>query len=46
MTAQKIDDYCLTLKEYASGTKMPYTFIVEDPSGNSFVQNPSAPTAD
>lgn len=26
--------------------KMPFTFIVEDPSGNSFVQNPSAPTRD
>jgi zinc finger protein len=25
---------------------MPFTFIVEDPSGNSFVENPSAPTAD
>lgn len=25
---------------------MPFTFILEDPSGNSFVQNPSAPTAD
>lgn len=25
---------------------MPFTFIIEDPSGNSFVQNPSAPTAD
>jgi len=25
---------------------MPFTFIVEDPSGNSFVQNPSAPTRD
>lgn len=46
MTAQKIDDYCQTLKEYASGKKMPFTFIVDDPSGNSFVQNPSAPTAD
>ena len=25
---------------------MPFTFIVEDPSGNSFIENPSAPTAD
>lgn len=36
-TAQKIDDYCETLKAYADGDKMPFTFIVEDPSGNSFV---------
>ena len=25
---------------------MPFKFIIEDPSGNSFVENPSAPTAD
>lgn len=25
---------------------MPFTFIIEDPSGNSHVQNPSAPTRD
>jgi len=46
ITAQKIDDYCKTLQEYSTGKKLPFTFIVEDPSGNSFVQNPSAPTAD
>ena len=34
------------MEEYADGGRMPFTFIVEDPSGNSFVQNPSAPTAD
>jgi hypothetical protein len=45
-TAKKIDEYCTTLEAYASGDKMPFTFIVEDPSGNSFVENPSAPTAD
>ena len=45
-TAKKIDEYCEQLAAYADGDKMPFTFIVEDPSGNSFVQNPSAPTAD
>jgi len=45
-TAERIDEYCNTLKEYANGNKMPFTFIVEDPSGNSYVQNPSAPTRD
>lgn len=45
-TAKKIDEYCETLKEYASGKRLPFKFIVEDPSGNSYVQNPSAPTAD
>jgi zinc finger protein len=45
-TARKIDEYCETLKEYAQGKRYPFKFIVEDPSGNSYVQNPSAPTAD
>ena len=45
-TAKKIDDYCSTLEEYANGNKMPFTFIIEDPSGNSYVQNPAAPTPD
>lgn len=34
------------MERYASMQEMPFTFIIEDPSGNSFVQNPSAPTAD
>ena len=46
ITAQKIDEYCDQLRDYADGKKMPFTFILEDPSGNSFVQNPSFPTAD
>ena len=46
ITAEKIDEYCKKLERYASMQEMPFTFIVEDPSGNSFVQNPSAPTAD
>ena len=46
ITARKIDEYCDSLREFAQGNKMPFTFILEDPSGNSFVQNPSAPTAD
>jgi len=45
-TAQKIDEYCEKLKKFAQGEIMPFTFIVEDVSGNSFVENPSAPTAD
>jgi len=34
------------LTDYADGKIRPFKFIIEDPSGNSFVQNPSAPTAD
>lgn len=46
ITAEKIDEYCVKLERFANMEEMPFTFIVEDPSGNSFVQNPSAPTAD
>ena len=45
-TADKIDEYCKKLKDYADGKIRPFTFIVDDPSGNSAVENPSAPTAD
>ena len=46
ITAGKIDEYCKKLEGFANMETLPFTFIVEDPSGNSFVQNPSAPTAD
>ena len=45
-TARQIDEYCEKLKKYASGDVLPFTFIVKDPSGNSYIQNPAAPTAD
>jgi zinc finger protein len=34
------------LQEYIDGKRFPFTFIVEDPSGNSYVQNPNAPSKD
>lgn len=46
VTADKIDEYCDKLKKYAEGEVLPFTFILEDPSGNSYIQNPAAPTAD
>ena len=36
-TAKKIDDYILKIQEYIDGRKYPFTFILEDPSGNSFI---------
>ena len=45
-TAKKIDEYCELLKKFGSGEKMPFTFILEDPSGNSYISNPAAPTPD
>lgn len=36
-TATKIDEYIAVLKDYRDMKRMPFHFIVEDPSGNSFV---------
>ena len=46
ITADKIDEYCKKLEKYRLGECMPFTFIIEDPSGNSFIENPQAPTPD
>lgn len=45
-TAAKIDEYIQKLQEYIDGKRFPFTLILEDPSGNSFVQNPNAPNKD
>ena len=45
ITAAKLDEFIAKLTEYKDG-KHKFTFIVTDPSGNSFVQNPKAPAAD
>ncbi len=34
------------MKEMREGRNLPFTFEVNDPSGNSFVQNPNAPNPD
>ncbi|XP_002165109.1 zinc finger protein ZPR1 isoform X1 [Hydra vulgaris] len=43
--AKKIDEVINKLNEYKTGD-IPFTLIVEDISGNSFVENPYAPDAD
>lgn len=46
VTAGKIDEYIKKLETFRSGDAMPFTFILEDPSGNSYIENPAAPTVD
>jgi len=41
----KIDEFISRLESCSRG-EMPFTFIVEDPAGNSFIENPSAPLPD
>jgi len=43
--AGKIDEIITTLKEYQTGD-IPFTLVLSDPSGNSFIQNPHFPAAD
>ncbi|PON74173.1 Zinc finger, ZPR1-type [Trema orientale] len=44
-TAEAIDQFLLKLKACATGVS-PFTFILDDPAGNSFIENPFAPSHD
>ncbi|XP_048323309.2 uncharacterized protein LOC107415666 isoform X1 [Ziziphus jujuba] len=44
-TAEAIDRFLLKLKACAKGDS-PFTFILDDPAGNSFIENPCAPSHD
>ncbi|XP_057300866.1 zinc finger protein ZPR1-like [Hydractinia symbiolongicarpus] len=43
--AEKIDKIIEKLEKYKTG-EFPFTFILEDTSGNSFIENPCAPLQD
>lgn len=45
-TAMKIDEFIEKLERMCEGKEMPYHFHIDDPSGNSYVQNPHAPARD
>ena len=40
---EQIEAFCKRLDDLASGAALPFTMIVDDPSGNSFVENPYLP---
>ncbi|XP_022733369.1 zinc finger protein ZPR1-like [Durio zibethinus] len=44
-TAEAIDQFLLKLRACATG-ESPFTFILDDPAGNSFIENPFAPSPD
>ncbi|KAI3455837.1 hypothetical protein Pfo_012500 [Paulownia fortunei] len=44
-TAEAIDEFLIKLRACASG-ESHFTFILDDPSGNSFIENPFAPSPD
>jgi zinc finger protein len=44
--AAKLDEFIAKLQDYADAKVLPFTFLLIDPSGNSFIQNPNAPKVD
>ncbi|KAG9131744.1 hypothetical protein Leryth_009468 [Lithospermum erythrorhizon] len=44
-TAESIDQFLVKLKACATGD-LSFTFILDDPAGNSFIENPFAPAPD
>ncbi|XP_058302560.1 zinc finger protein ZPR1 isoform X1 [Hylobates moloch] len=44
-TAERIDEFIVKLKKLKQ-VASPFTLIIDDPSGNSFVENPHAPQKD
>ncbi len=41
--AAQIDIFIKKLTDFKDGLHIPFTFIIDDPSGNSFIKNPLAP---
>eukprot|EP01100_Stratorugosa_tubuloviscum_P006192 TRINITY_DN2684_c0_g1_i1.p1 TRINITY_DN2684_c0_g1~~TRINITY_DN2684_c0_g1_i1.p1 ORF type:complete len:480 (+),score=213.59 TRINITY_DN2684_c0_g1_i1:115-1554(+) len=46
VTAAKVDAFCEQLQSLIDAANFPFTLIVDDPSGNSFIQNLKAPLSD
>lgn len=44
-TAEAIDEFLVKLRACAAGNSS-FTFVLDDPSGNSFIENPFAPSPD
>lgn len=42
----KIQDFLVKLEDLKNGNRLPFTVIIDDPSGNSFIKNPLAPKLD
>ena len=40
---EQVEAFCQHIDKLSAGEELPFTFIVDDPSGNSFVENPYLP---
>ncbi|KAG1707335.1 hypothetical protein DVH05_026527 [Phytophthora capsici] len=45
-TTEKIDEFIAKLAMMSTGITLPFTVVLDDPSGNSHIENPHAPAAD
>lgn len=45
-SAAAVDTFIQRLRDAADGATLPFTFVMDDPTGNSFVENPVAPKPD
>ncbi|CBK24796.2 uncharacterized protein [Blastocystis hominis] len=43
---EQVEAFCQRIDKLSTGEELPFTFIVDDPSGNSFVENPYLPKKD
>ena len=43
---QGLTDFIMKLSKCISGEDLPFTFVLDDPAGNSHIENPTAPAAD
>ena len=43
---EKLELFIAKTLQYARGDILPFTVLLDDPSGNSYIQNPYAPTSD
>ncbi|KAF4323261.1 hypothetical protein BBO99_00001528 [Phytophthora kernoviae] len=45
-TTEKIDEFIAKLAMMSAGITLPFTIVLDDPSGNSHIENPHAPAVD
>ncbi|KAG6976075.1 hypothetical protein JG688_00001726 [Phytophthora aleatoria] len=45
-TTEKIDEFIAKLALMSAGITLPFTVVLDDPSGNSHIENPHAPAVD
>jgi zinc finger protein len=44
--AEKLDDFIARLVLMSTGLELPFTMVLDDPTGNSHIENPTAPAHD